>query len=47
MDLKNQVGSTPTAMGRNTYGSSGRLTFLQGCQVCESHYLVGEGEEGE
>lgn len=30
-------------MGRNTYDSSGKLIFLQGCQVCESHYLVGEG----
>lgn len=47
MDLKNQVGSTPTIMGRNTCDSSGRLTFLQGCQVSESHYSVGEGKEGE
>lgn len=51
MDLKNQVGSMPTVMGRNddswmmTYDTSRRLTFLQGCQVCESHYLVGEGKE--
>lgn len=43
MDLKNQVGSTPTTMGKNTYDSSRRLTFLQGYQVCESHYSVGEG----
>lgn len=29
MDLKNQVGSTPTAMGRNTYDSSEDRLFFK------------------
>lgn len=47
MGLKNHVGSTPTTTDRTTSDSSGRLIFLQDCQVCESHYFVGEGKEGE